>query len=279
MHTTADPENDTAPRMTSHPAHNLLVKEVRSWYIQDFPALGKFVTQRRFGYYSLNPKTNYCDVHVLEPFDTKETDAFLADVKAFYGRRQVHIFTHGQATDRTLASTLEQAGCTQGPAKLYLAHVETGDSPKSGSGPAQLEPVTQSNLLDYVVTKQKAFASSEEGPAPAAIEAEIASRRAELNAGGAFLIARVGAEAAAIIGWHEGPDRYIFNLATRTPFRNQGLARQLLSHVLADTYKLGKRSILIATDPAASPVRFYRRLGFVDEICWMGTWFFDGSSA
>ena len=268
-----------SPRMTSHPAHDHLVQEVRSWYIQDFPALGKVVTRRPFGYYSLNPKTSYCDIHILEPFDPAETRAFLEDVKAFYGGRQVHIFTHGQAVDRRLSAALEQAGCARGPAKLYLAHVKTGVPPKVEPGPAQMELVTHTNLLDYVVTKRKAFAGSEVEPAPAAVEAEMANRRAELNAGGAFLIARVGAEAAAIIGWHEGPDRYIFNLATRAPFRNQGIARQLLSRVLADTYALGKRSLLIATDPADSPVQFYRRMGFVDEICWMGTWLVDGSAA
>ena len=266
--------------MTSrHPAHDLLVQEVRSWYIQDFPALGKVVTRRRFGYYSLNPKTNYCDIHILEPFDPAEARAFLEDVKAFYGERRVHIFTHGRTVDSRLSAAFEQVGFTRSAPMLYLAHVTTSVSPKAGSDPARIEPVTHTNLPDYAVTKLKAFAGSEEEPAPAAVEAEMANRQAELNAGGAFLIARVRAEAAAIIGWFEGPDRYIFNLATRARYRNQGIARQLLSRVIADTYALGKRSLLIATDPADTPVQFYRRLGFVDEIYWKGTWLFDSSSS
>ena len=265
--------------MASHPAHDALVQEVRSWYIQDYPALGKVVARRRFGYYSRIQQTNYCDIHILEPFDPAEARVFSADVKAFYGKRQVHIFTHGQAVDRQLSNALEQTGCTRGAAKLYLAHVHTGTVPRAESGPGRIEPVTPNNLLDYAVTKLKGFAGSEEEPDPAAVEAEMAIRRAELNAGGAFLIARIGDEAAGIIGWYEGTDRYIFNLATRTHFRNQGIARQLLSRVLADTCAQGKRSLLIATDPADTPVQSYRRLGFVDEVYWMGTWLFDGSSS
>ena len=265
--------------MTKHPAHDDLVQEVRSWYIHDYPDLGKVVARRQFGYYSRIQQTNYNDIHIVEPFDPAEASAFLADVNAFYGDRSVHIFTHGQSVDRQLSNALEQAGCTRGTAKLYLAHVNAGASPQAELGPGRIEPVTPGNILDYTITKLKAFADSEEEPDQAAVDANMATRRADLNADGAFLIARVGNEAAAIIGWYEGADRYIFNLATRTPFRNQSIARQLLSRVVADTYAQGKRSLLIATDPADTPVLFYRRMGFVDEICWMGTWFLDGTSA
>lgn len=266
-------------QLTQHPAHDDLVHEVRSWYIHDYPALGKVVTRRQFGFYSHTQPTNYFDIHIVEPFDPADAAAFLADVNAFYGDRPVHIFTHGQAVDRRLSNALEQIGCTRGSAKLYLAHVNTSVPPAAESGPGRIEPVTRRNLLDYSITKLKAFANTEEEPDRAAVESNMALRRAELNADGAFLIARVGAEAAGIIGWYEGADRYIFNLATRLPFRDQGIARQLLSRLVADTYAQGKRSLLIATDPADTPVQFYRRLGFVDEIYWMGTWFLERDSA
>ncbi|MCY3898074.1 MAG: GNAT family N-acetyltransferase [Caldilineaceae bacterium] len=265
--------------MTVHPAHDDLVREVRSWYICDFPALGKVVARSRFGYYSRIQHTDYRDIHILEPFDHAEAPAFIADVRAFYGRRRVHIFTHGQAVDAQLSHALEQAGCARGAGNLYLAHVNTGQPPKAESGPGRIEPVTPGNLRDYSVTKLKGFAGSEEEPDPAAVEADMAVRRAELDAGGAFLIARLGGEAAAIIGFYEGPDRYIFNLATRAPFRHQGIARQLLSRVLADTYAQNKRSLLINTDPDDTPVQFYRRIGFVDEIYWMRKWLWEGPSS
>jgi len=265
--------------MTAHPAHDDLVRTVRSWYICDFPALGKVVARRRFGYFSRIQQTDYCDIHILEPFDPAEVPAFIADVCAFYGRRRVLIFTHGQAVDTRLSDALEQAGCARGAGNLYLAHVNMGLPPAAESGPGRIEPVTPGNLRDYSVTKLKGFAGSEEEPDSAAVEADMAIRRAELNAGGAFLIARLGDEAAAIIGWYEGTDRYIFNLATRAPFRNRGIARHLLSRVLADTYALNKRSLLINTDPADTPVQFYRRIGFVDEIYWMRKWLWEGSSS
>ena len=265
--------------MTAHPAHDNLVRTVRSWYICDYPALGKVVARRRFGYFSRIQQTDYCDIHILKPFDPAEVPAFIADVRAFYGRRRVLIFTHGQAVDTRLSHALKLAGCARGAANLYLAHVNTGQPPQAGSGPGRIEPVTPGNLRDYSVTKLKGFAGSEEEPDPAAVEADMAVRRAELDAGGAFLIARLGDEAAAIIGWYEGTDRYIFNLATRAPFRNRGIARQLLSRVLADTYALNKRSLLINTDPADTPVQFYRRIGFVDEIYWMRKWLWEGSSS
>ena len=265
--------------MTSHPAHNVLVQEVRSWYIQDYPALGKVVARRRFGYYSRIQQTNYCDIHILEPFDPAEASGFLADVRAFYGERPVHLFTHGRAVDQRLSNVLEQVGFVRGTAMLYLAHVNTGAALSAEKGPWPIEQVTTNNLYDYAVTKLKGFAGCEEEPDRVAVEAEAAIRCADLNADGAFLIARVGNEAAGVIGFYDGPDRYVFNLATRVPFRGQGIARQLLSRVLADTYALGKRSLLIATDPADTPVQFYRRMGFVDEIYWKRRWYLDSSTA
>lgn len=264
--------------MPSHPAHVDLFKEVRSWYIQDYASLGKVVARRRFGYYSRIEKTGYCDVHIVEPFDPSEAAAFHADVCAYYGQRRVLIFTHGQAVDSCMSEALVLAGCVRSSAKLYLAHVNGCALHAAGPGAGRIEPVTHRNLLDYQIAKLKAFADSEEEPDPAAVEAGMRIRRAELNADGAFLIARAGEEAAGIIGWYEGADRYVFHLATRLPFRNRGIARQLLSHLVADTYALGKRSLLIATDPADTPVRFYRRMGFVDEIYWMGTWVLYSSS-
>ncbi len=264
--------------MSYHPAHEDLVREVRSWYIQDYPSLGKVVARRRFGYYSQISQTGYCDVHIVEPFDPSEAAAFHADVCAYYGRRRVLIFTHGQAVDSQLTEALDRAGCARGSAKLYLAHVNGRGSHAAGPGAGRIEPVTHRNLLEYQIAKLKAFADSEEEPDPAAVEAGMKIRRAELAADGTFLIARAGDEAVGIIGWYEGTDRYIFHLATRVPFRNRGIARQLLSHLIEDTYALDRRSLLIATDPADSPVLFYRRMGFVDAIYWMGSWILDGSS-
>ena len=160
------------------------MKEVRSWYIQDYASLGKVVARRRYGYYSRIEKTGYCDVHIVEPFDPSEAAAFHADVCAYYGQRRVLIFTHGQAVDSRLSEALVQVGCVRGSAKLYLAHVNGGSLHAAKPGAGWIEPVTHRNLLDYQIAKLKAFADSEEEPDPAAVEAGMRIRRAELNADG-----------------------------------------------------------------------------------------------
>jgi GNAT superfamily N-acetyltransferase len=52
------------------------------------------------------------------------------------------------------------------------------------------------------------------------------------------------------------------------PFRNQGIARHLLSYMIANTYEEVRESITIFTDPTDSPVQFYRRMGFTEEVYW-----------
>jgi GNAT superfamily N-acetyltransferase len=93
-------------------------------------------------------------------------------------------------------------------------------------------------------------------------------RRAEPPARAASCSARAGREAASIIGLYDGEDRHIFLLATRVPFRNRGIARWLLSHVIAEAHADGCRSVLINCDPAGTPIQLYRRLGFTDEVYW-----------
>ena len=60
----------------------------------------------------------------------------------------------------------------------------------------------------------------------------------------------------------------IFNLATRVPMRNQGLARILLCGAIADVAS-GPHGVMINTDPDDTPINWYRRLGFDDEIYWI----------
>jgi ribosomal protein S18 acetylase RimI-like enzyme len=51
--------------------------------------------------------------------------------------------------------------------------------------------------------------------------------------------------------------------------RNQGLARILLCGAISDAYQRGCRSVMINTDPDDTPINWYRRLGFDDEIYWV----------
>ena len=38
--------------------------------------------------------------------------------------------------------------------------------------------------------------------------------------------------------------------------------------MIANTYEEGRESITIFTDPTESPVQFYRRMGFTEEVYW-----------
>ena len=130
-------------------------------------------------------------------------------------------------------------------------------------------------MLDYVAVKLRGFANSEGEPPTEHVKQELALRRRELAGRGRFFIARAGDEPAAILGYYEGNDRLIFNLATRTPFRMKGIARQLLSKVVVDSYDKGCRSVIINTNPNDTPIQWYRRLGFKDEVRWGRNYFFE----
>jgi len=252
-----------------HPDHDCLVEIVRAWYTCSYPEMGYHREQRRFGYYSRNLRalynaTNQVTIRGLAPGQVPE---FLADVRKYYGNRPVRIWVDDRQTDAELGPALLAAGCSRGDAEIFLAHV--GPAPRAPSVPGlTTEAVTPANLVEYVVTKLKGFANSEVEPTPDAVRAELALRRAELAGEGRFLLARIRGEPAGIIGWYEGWDRFIFQLATRVPFRRRGIAKWLLCHVLADGYAQGCRSVIISADPNDAPIQFYRRLGFTDEIYW-----------
>jgi len=100
-------------------------------------------------------------------------------------------------------------------------------------------------------------------------------RQSELASMGRFFIARVGDEPAASLGYYDGTDRLIFNLATRMPFRMRGIAKQLLCGVVANSYDQGCRSVVINTDPSDTPIQWYRRFGFTDEVYWRRNYRFE----
>jgi ribosomal protein S18 acetylase RimI-like enzyme len=54
-----------------------------------------------------------------------------------------------------------------------------------------------------------------------------------------------------------------------------GVARHLLCRVIADSYDHGCRSVVINTDPDDTPIKWYRRLGFTDEVYWRRNYLFE----
>lgn len=251
-----------------HPDHDALVTTVRSWYTHSAEAMGYQVVPGPHGLYGNNTEapdiTPWVLLDASAPIDVPTV---LAELRARFGPGTARLVIDDPRCDAAVGSALLAAGCTRGTAQTFLVHV--GPRPGVPVVPSLLiEPVAEQNLAEFVCTKLKAFASSEAEPAAEELRAGIALRRAEMAGEGRFFLARIDGAPAAILGLYEGPDRLIFNLATRIQFRRRGIATYLLGWILADAESRGCRSVIINADPDDWPVQLYRRLGFVDEVYW-----------
>jgi ribosomal protein S18 acetylase RimI-like enzyme len=255
-----------------HPEHDRLREEVRSWYRTSIPELGYRVEQRRSGSYRRHAEDPDSALIIVDDLSPDEVPEFLADASSYFDNRVVNIWIEDQKTDATLGPALIAAGASKDKANIHLAHV--GRPERLQLSGITVERVTAHTLMDYVTVKLKGFANSEDAPPVEEVEKELAVRQSELASIGRFFIARVGDEPAAILGYYDGSDRLIFNLATRTPFRMRGIARHLLCEVVANSYDQGCRSVVINTDPSDTPIRWYRRVGFTDEVYWRHNYLF-----
>jgi ribosomal protein S18 acetylase RimI-like enzyme len=257
-----------------HSEHDRLREEVGSWYRTSLPELGYHVERRRFGFYrrhAENPDSGLIIVGALAPDEVPE---FLSDATSYFDQRAVNIWLDDKELDATLGPALVAAGVSRDSENTHLAHV--GPCPERFQRPdITVERITRDTLMDYVLVKLKGFANSEDSPPIEHVDQELDVRGSELARMGRFLIAKMGDEPAAILGYYEGGDRLIFNLATRTPFRMLGVARHLLCRVIADSYDHGCRSVVINTDPDDTPIKWYRRLGFTDEVYWRRNYLFE----
>lgn len=257
-----------------HRDHDRLRAEVRSWYRTSMPELGYQAVQRRFGSYRRHAENPDSGLIIVDAMTPDEVPQFLADAVSYFENGAVNIWLDDKDLDAALGPALVAAGALKDTANTHLAHV--GLRPERfQSSAVTVEAVTADTLMDYLLVKLKGFANSEDAPAADDVEKELAVRQRELASIGRFLITRVGDEPAAILGYYDGTDRLIFNLATRTPFRMRGLARHLLCRVIAESYDQGGRSIIINTDPDDTPIQWYRRLGFTDEVYWRRNYRFE----
>jgi ribosomal protein S18 acetylase RimI-like enzyme len=250
-----------------HSEHDRLHEEVSSWYQTSVPGLGFHAESRRFGVYRRHAEQPDSGLIIVKSIAPDEITEFLADARSYFDNRPVAIWIDDKDVDAVLGPVLVAAGCAIEKSNVHLAHVGPRPQRVERSG-ITVERVTADTVMDYAIVKLKGFANSEAEPAVEDLEQELAVRRRELASLGRFLVARVGDEPAAILGYYDGDDRLIFNLATRTPFRMKGIAMHLLCGVVADSYDRGCRSVIINTDPSDTPIRWYRRLGFTDEVYW-----------
>jgi ribosomal protein S18 acetylase RimI-like enzyme len=250
---------------TRHPEHDRLHAEVSAWYQTSVPGLGYQAEPRRFGVYRRHAEQPDSGLIIVKSVAPNEVPEFLADAGSYFDNRAVVIWIDDKDVDAVLGPALIAVGCAIEKANVHLAYVGTRPEPVEVPG-ITVERVTSDAVMDYVLVKLKGFANSEDAPPLEDIDQELAVRRRELESIGRLLIARVGDEPAAILGYYDGDDRLIFNLATRTPFRMKGIAMHLLCGVVADSNDRGCRSVIINTDPSDTPIRWYRRLGFTDEV-------------
>lgn len=222
---------------------------------------------RPYGVYLRNVHVPQYGQATLDHVTPDAVPACVADLRQVYGDAAVMILIDDRMRADTLDQALQDAGCVRGPDEVFLAHVGEVPLVQAVHG-ISIESVDSSNLIEYAVTKIKAFRSNEAQPWPSLVDDEAALRRAEMQGSGRFLLARVEGKPAAVIGWYDELDVHIFQLATRILFRKQGIARYLLCHVLADVYRRGCRSAIINADPDDTPIEWYRRLGFTDQIYW-----------
>jgi len=253
-----------------HPEHDRLVEEVRSWYLTSHPKSGYYGEQRRFGYYVRNADNPDFGRIVIHEMANGDVSGFLADARAWFGRRVIEIMVNDAGADLKIGPALVAAGCSAGHAVTYLAYLPNSRplADRRSVSDLTIDSATAETLQDFVVAKLKGFAGSEDEPSPEQVASELAVRQGELQGEGRFLLGRLGGETVGIVGYWGGADRLVFQLATRAAFRECGIARQLLYKVLADAAADGCSSVIINTNPEDTPIQWYRRLGFCDEVYW-----------
>jgi len=256
-----------------HPDHDRLVVEIRNWYTRSDPRTDYQVERRRFGFYARNGQNGTNRV-IVDGLSATEVPPFLDDLRVYFRGQPVRVHIDDAEADRRLGTTLADAGCSPRHALAYLAHVGAVARPRAVPG-LSIEAVTPATLHEFVVARIKGFADSELEPPAPQVDAECAQRFPTMTTGSHFSIARIAGTAAAVVGWEEGRDRFVFQLATRLPFRGRGIATAILCQILDDAYAQGCASVVINADDAGLAIHLYRRLGFADEVYWQRRYRFE----
>lgn len=227
--------------------------------------MGYFKEERRWGVYGRHASAG-AEI-IIRSLAADEIDAFLADAHAYFQGEPDRLYIEDPALDARVSAWLAARGWQRAEAQSYLAHVGELPPITAVSG-VTVEDVIEATLPLWVETKLRGFCDDDALPDAATVQTQEAIRRAELADVGRLRLARIDGAPAAILGWYEDSDRFIFNLATRVPYRMRGLARYLLTAFLAERATLHARSTIINADAAGTSINLYRRLGFTDEVYW-----------
>ncbi len=227
--------------------------------------MGFEVEERRFGFYQRQKDTGRTRATVRR-LTAEEVPDFIQDLRRYSGEDEVRFYVDDRELDGRVGPALAARGCVPEMAETFLAH--TGGTPPRASGDVGVEVVDADTIEEATRTAMKGFADSEAEPDGGELRRRLALRRAEMGGEGRFLLARVSGEPVSALGFYEGEDRFVFNLATRLPFRGRGIASRLLSEVLVGAGERGCRSTIINADEAGRPAELYRASGFTDEVYW-----------
>lgn len=249
----------------SHPEHDRLAQTVKSWFHLPYLGMGYVAEPRRWGTYWSNAQV------YTSGFPVNELEPFLADLRTYYADQPepIHLYVDNPWADAELGPALRHAGWAAAVPELYLAHVGSVAPPPEVPG-LEIWPVHESNLGQFAATRLRACGDSEEAPDPCRVKAEIARRARELSGTGRGLLAKISGQPVAVIWWQEEfLDIWVNQLATRVPFRRQGIASELLRQCTEDAYDRGHKSVVlnVVSDNVAAR-RLYHRLGFRDEVYW-----------
>lgn len=252
-----------------HPDHDRLIKEVPGWYQASSSEMGYHTVERPFGFYSRNIKAKHgaADRVTIKDITFVQVPAFILDLHKYYDNWPVQIYIDDRETDAKIGDALIAYGCIKDTPEIYLAHV--GSVPELPPVPGLgIESVDLSNLSEYAKIKLMGFSDREDKPDSVALQSEISLRKAEMAGMGRFLLARMHDEGVAAIGFYHQRVRLIFQLATRVPFRRNGIAGHLIIAVLNEAYQEGQGAVILNADETGTPIKMYHKLGFTDEIYW-----------
>lgn len=246
-----------------HPSHEAIAGELRSWFTTSAPEIGYEVSSHWWGH--LGRFKGLAARLILQVDTAGELTRALDEVRGD-SSGELTIWVDDRERAGRLDSHLLGAGCRREQATTHLALV---GEVRAIPAPADLlvEEVDTSSLERWASVKLRSFSDSEEEPSRERLEKEIGVRSDE-RALATYELASLHEEPVAVIGYYKGRDQLVFNLGTRLPYRQRGIAQALLARRAAAGAAAGARSLMINAHEGGRPAELYRRLGFRDEVYW-----------
>ena len=252
--------------MRRHPEHQAVSAEVRSWYTAPTPEIGMSIVPTAYGFLTDSDRLERRRL-ILTEDDPAALPAALSAAAGHYGTPSFDVWVDDRARAQRLGPALASAGLEPAQDTVVVALVGPVRA-APGPGGLTLEVVADlAGLEEWVTVKIQGFADTEERPSPSEVAAGVAERQAEWPVC-RYLRAHLHGQVAAILGHYTGRDQMVFNLATRTVFRHQGIARHLLALWSQEDHGGPVRSYLLNCDDGGPAHVLYRRLGFTDEVYW-----------